>query len=113
MKEFKKFIKDYLTPGKKEGRGLNGRILEKARRIKTLVNLVNNEGGAALAREWGIRFSAVSKMNKSAASDVESLLEYSVDHRDGGKYYPNAVMPWRGLRPCAPVRPSVRPSAPA
>ena len=97
LKEFKKFIKDYLTPGKKEGRGLNGRILEKARRIKTLVNLVNNEGGAVLAREWGIRFSAVSKMNKSAASDVESLLEYSVDHRDGGKYYPNAVMPWRGL----------------
>jgi len=26
-----------------------------------------------------------------------SLLEYAVKHRDGGMYYPNAVMPYRGL----------------
>ena len=28
---------------------------------------------------------------------MASLLEYAVKHRDGGIYYPNAVMPWRGL----------------
>ena len=29
--------------------------------------------------------------------DVESLLEYAVNHPSGGIYFPNAVMPWRGF----------------
>ena len=40
FKEFKKYIKDYLIPTEKDGRGLQGQILAKARRIKTLVNMV-------------------------------------------------------------------------
>jgi hypothetical protein len=36
-------------------------------------------------------------MNRSTRADLQSLLEYAVTHRDGGWYYPNAVMPWRGL----------------
>ena len=97
FKEFKKYIKDYLIPSEMEGRGLNGQILAKARRIKTLDNLVRREGGLALASAWGIKFSADSKMKSSIAADVASLYEYAVEHRDGGWYYPNAVMPWRGL----------------
>ncbi len=97
FKEFKKDLSGYLLPKSKDGRGLNGQILYKARRIKTLANLVNNEGGMALASVWGIKLSAASKMNKSIAADVASLLEYSVAHPNGGCYYPNAVMPWRGL----------------
>ena len=97
FKEFKKYIKDYLIPSEKDGRGLQGQILAKARRIKTLVNLVNGEGGTALASAWGIKFSAESKMSKSIIADVLSLTEYAVEHRDGGWYYPNVVMPWRGL----------------
>ena len=31
------------------------------------------------------------------AADTQSLLEYAVQHPDGGWYYPNAVMPFRGL----------------
>ena len=97
FKEFRKYIKDYLVPSSKDGRGLNGQILSKARRIKTLANLVNNEGGPALASAWGVKFNADSKMRSSIAADVASLYEYAVEHRDGGWYYPNAVMPWRGL----------------
>ena len=97
FKEFKKSVKDYLVPSAKDGRGLEGRILAKARRIKTLDNLVNNDEGLALASAWGIKFSAESKMNQSIAADVQSLLEYAVKHPDGGWYYPNAVMPFRGL----------------
>ena len=97
FKEFKKSVKDYLAPSAKDGRGLDGRIFAKARRIKTLANLVNNDGGFALASAWGIKFSAESKMNQSIAADVQSLLEYAVKHPDGGWYYPNAVMPFRGL----------------
>lgn len=97
FRDFKKNIASYLVPDEKDGRGLNGQILSKARRVKTLVNLVNIEGGEALASSWGLKFAAVSRMSKSIAADLASLLEYSVAHRNGGRYYPNAVMPWRGL----------------
>ena len=97
FKEFKNSIKDYLVPSSKDGRGLDGQILAKTRRIKTLANLVSNEGGLALASAWGLRLSAESKMSQSIVADVQSLLEYAVPHSDGGWYYPNAVMPFRGL----------------
>ena len=97
FKEFKKYIKDYLIPSQKDGRGLQGQILAKARRIKTLVNLVYGEGGLKLASDWGIKMSADQKMRNSIVADIASLDEYAVEHRDGGWYYPNAVMPWRGL----------------
>ncbi|MBQ8060772.1 MAG: hypothetical protein IJ205_02345 [Bacteroidales bacterium] len=97
FKEFKKYIKDYLVPSSKDGRGLNGQILSKARRIKTLVNMINNDGGLSLASAWGLKINADSKMRSSLAADIASLYEYAVEHRDGGWYYPNAVMPWRGL----------------
>ena len=97
LKDFKKYIKDYLVPSKKDGRGLKGQILSKSRRIKTLVHLVNDEGGSKLSSAWGLRFAAASEMNASLRADLASLLEYAVAHRDGGWYYPNAVMPWRGL----------------
>ena len=97
FKDFRKEVKDYLLPSAKDGRGLDGQILAKARRIKTLANLVGNDGGLALASSWGVRFSAASRMNQSIAADVQSLLEYAVPHVSGGWYYPNAVMPFRGL----------------
>ena len=93
--EFKKYAKDYLTPSKKDGRGLEGQILSKARRLLTLRCLNASAQGKALASAWGIGLS--SKLEKSMQADVTSLLEYAVEHRDGGWYYPNAVMPFRGL----------------
>ena len=95
MKEFKKYVPDYLVPRKE--RGLSGQILPKARRLRTLQNLLSGPDGIALAKAWGVNFGAEGKMQKSLHADVVSLLEYAVDHRDGGKYYPNAVLPWRGL----------------
>ena len=97
FKEFRKSVKDYLVPSVKDGRGLNGQILSKARRIKTLANLISNDGGLALVSAWGLKFSTGSKINRSIAADLRSLLEYAVQHPDGGWYYPNAVMPFRGL----------------
>lgn len=94
LKDFGKDAKDYLVP--KKERGLNGCILEKARRIAALRNLYLSDDGQALAKAWGLG-NIDSKMVKSADADVVSLLEYAVEHRDGGVYYPNAVMPFRGL----------------
>ncbi len=95
MKAFKKWVDDYLTPSKKDGRGLKGQILQKGRRLMTLENLLVREGGLQLAKSWGASLS--SALRSSLQADVVSLLEYAVEHRDGGWYYPNAVMPWRGL----------------
>jgi hypothetical protein len=95
LSEFKKYAKSYLTPSKKDGRGLEGQILSKARRLLTLRSLNASAQGKALASAWGIGLNA--KIEKSIQADVTSLLEYAVEHRDGGWYYPNAVMPYRGL----------------
>ena len=95
-KDKKKSIKSYLIPSAKQGRGLQGQILAKARRLLTLRNLIEKDGGMALAKAWGVSF-AKSCIKSSIKADMKSLLEYAVEHRDGGWYYPNAVMPWRGL----------------
>ena len=74
-----------------------GRVLEKARYLLTLKNLAEREGGLALAKAWGLKPRTSAKLRKTIQAETASLLEYAVEHRDGGWYYPNAVMPWRGL----------------
>ena len=93
FREFKKSVKEYLVPSKE--RGLNGQILAKARRLRTLQLLVTKEDGKTLAKGWGLNLRRC--VVRSHDADVESLLQYAVEHRCGGCYYPNAVMPWRGL----------------
>ena len=97
MEDFQKYAKSYLVPSAKDGRGLQGQIMAKARRVQTLLNLSATSEGIALAKAWGVKVAAKSKMEASLKADIASLKEYAVEHRDGGWYYPNAVMPWRGL----------------
>ena len=97
LKEFKTFASHYLTPSARDGRGLQGQILQKARRIATLLNLASSRDGKALASAWGITFGTGAKLRKSLEADVLSLVEYAVSHQSGGWYYPDAVMPQRGL----------------
>ena len=94
-KEFKKDAKAYLVPAKE--RGLNGEILYKARRIKILQTLLSTNEGISLAQAWGLGITAGAKMNRSQKADLESLVQYAQPHWAGGQYYPNAVMPFRGL----------------
>lgn len=94
-KQFRSDAKAYLFPSKE--RGLNGRILDKARRLSTLIRLSSSSDGIALAKSWGVRVNADARLERSVEADVASLLEYAVMHKDGGMYYPNAVMPFRGL----------------
>jgi hypothetical protein len=95
MKEFRKWAKEYLTPAKE--RGLNGYILGKARRVHTLRNLLTSQEGIALAKTFGVSFNAKDRLLASVDADIASLLEYAVAHKEGGLYYPNAILPWRGL----------------
>ena len=97
FEEFQKYAKSYLVPSAKDGRGLQGQIMAKARRVQTLLNLSASSAGVDLAKAWGVKVAAKSRMESSLKADIASLKEYAVEHRDGGWYYPNAVMPWRGL----------------
>jgi len=93
--DFKKALKEYLVP--KKAVGMNGQILNKARRLRTLMNLSASDEGVAFAKALGVRLAAPKKLAKSIANDKASLLEYAVEHKSGGVYYPNAVLPFRGL----------------
>lgn len=94
-KEFRKEAKEYLVPARV--RGLNGAIFAKARRVETLRNLLSSDDGLRLASKWGIKLAAGARLGKSLAKDMESLSQYAEPHKSGGMYFPNAVMPFRGL----------------
>ena len=92
--EFKKTVRAYLVPKKGE-RWSDGAVLSKVRMIRVIDALGTSEQGMALAKAWGI--SSFRKLRKSLSVELESLKEYAVEHPSGGIYYPNAVLPWRGL----------------
>lgn len=94
-RDFRKSVRAYLVPSKE--RGLNGWLFAKTRRLATLKNLSELEGGTSLARAMGIRLMAAGRLKRSLKADVESLVQYAEPHNGGGIYYPNLVMPWRGL----------------
>lgn len=94
IKAFRESAASYLLP--KDGRALAGGLSAKVMRLTTLDNLLSCDEGLALSKAWGV--SGVSrKLSASVAADVASLLEYAVEHPSGGVYYPNLVMPFRGL----------------
>ena len=95
FKSFREDAADYLVPSK--ARGMNGYLFGKVRRLSTLMNLTVSSEGIDLAHDWGLSRLAARKIRRSASDDVLSLLQYAVDHKDGGIYYPNLVMPFRGL----------------
>ena len=63
--------------------------------IRIVNNLLGSSYGEELADAWGLKLS--SKLRKSMAVELASLKEYAVKHPSGGMYYPNAVLPFRGL----------------
>ncbi len=91
-REFRKEMRAYLSTA--SGRD-KGRILSKFRLVEIVNNLTQSEEGRELARAWGA--PSEKKMLKARKIEVESLKQYAVKHPSGGIYYPNAVMPWRGL----------------
>ena len=95
LKEFRKAVREYLVPS--DEAGLNGLIFAKARRLSTLQALLSDDAGIRLAKKLGITAMTGRRLSGSLARDIESLSQYAEKHASGGFYYPNAVMPWRGL----------------
>ena len=95
LREFRKAVREYLVPS--DEAGLNGLTFAKARRLSTLQALLSDDAGIRLAKELGITAMTGRRLSGSLARDMESLSQYAEKHASGGFYYPNAVMPWRGL----------------
>lgn len=93
-KQFKKAVKAILIP-KKDERWTDGAILNKVRMIRVINALTGSSYGEELADAWGLKLS--SKLRRSMSAELASLKEYAVEHPSGGIYYPNAVLPFRGL----------------
>ncbi len=95
-REFQKAVRAYLIP--KEVR-TGGDVLSKVRTVRVINALLDGtQEGGRISRSWGLGSAAdVKKMLKSRSREMESLKQYAVEHPSGGIYYPNAVMPWRGL----------------
>ncbi|MBQ0097061.1 MAG: hypothetical protein KBS53_05360 [Bacteroidales bacterium] len=94
-KEFGDAVDAYLFPN--DLRSLPGRIFAKVQRLATLENIYASVDGEKLLEGWRVGEHPVSDVLASMQEDIESLVEYAVPHRDGGIYYPNLVMPYRGL----------------
>ena len=94
-REFRKAVREYLVPSK--SRGLNAQIFAKARRSYIIYRLLGSSDGKSLAKSFGVNFATRHRLQKSLNADLASLKQYAVEHRSGGIYFPNAVMPWRGL----------------
>lgn len=93
-KEFRKQVKALLIPKKGE-RWTDGAVLSKARMIKVIRALLGSSYGEAIAGAWGL--NSTSGLRRSMEVELSSLKEYAVEHGSGCVYYPNAVLPFRGL----------------
>lgn len=94
-KEQKKAVKEYLAA--KDEKSMKGNVMGKVKRILSLDRLTSDEVGIALAKAWGISAGTSRKLSGTRRADMNSLRQYAVTHSSGGTYYPNAVMPFRGL----------------
>lgn len=95
FKRFRKEAKEWLVPS--GALGMNGNILGRARRTRILMNLGASVYGRQLAEAWGLPPRLLKRSERTVSRDAASLSEYAVEHPSGGYYYPNAVLPWRGL----------------
>ncbi len=89
-----KEIKNYLAP-KAKNDALNGQIFAKARRASAILNFREASSDGFIASVTGRLVR--KRMYRVLDRSIASLKEYAVSHKSGGIYYPNAVMPFRGL----------------
>jgi hypothetical protein len=95
-RKFKAGVKALLVPARRET-WTEGYVFGKVRMLSILSDLMSSKEGMKLARQWGVSGLNGARMRRSMSRELNSLKEYAVEHPSGGMYYPNAVMPWRGL----------------
>ncbi len=94
LKAFTKRVRNYLNAKDADQSGL---IHFKARRAITLLEFLSDGNASGNTFFSSINLKANGRLSSSLDRYMSSMKEYAVDHRSGGKYFPNAVMPFRGL----------------
>ena len=98
--ENKDRISNYLCPSKSAVRKdivSKYDVLELARRSSVIRNLLSSESGRKLLKSLtGMSYSE-SNLQKTLDEDIFHITDHAVHHPDGGSYYPNAVMPLKGM----------------
>ncbi len=93
-------ISNYLCPSKSAVRKdivSKYDVLELARRSSVIRNLLSSESGRKLLKSLtGMSYSE-SNLQKTLDEDIFHITDHAVHHPDGGSYYPNAVMPLKGM----------------
>lgn len=95
LKGIRKSIRAWLTAPTGSDM-FDGMLIDKARRISAGMALLG-DGGSAMAESLGLGRSALRKISRIMDADAASLCAHAVEHESGGMYFPNAVMPFRGL----------------
>lgn len=80
-----KEARNFLIPSGK--RGNNGDIQSKLFRLSTLRNLMSSVDGQKLASVWGVG-DKMKKLSESRRKEIQSLMQYAVNHPYGGVYVP-------------------------
>ncbi len=108
---FRTWIRNYLNPPKDNGKRAVSRkagkqagfidfdksnVLEKASRTVVLRNLMSSEAGRSLIKSWAGKSYSQKALQNTIDKDVFQITDYAVHHPDGGTYYPNAAMPFKG-----------------
>ncbi|MGM9791706.1 MAG: alpha-2-macroglobulin family protein [Candidatus Cryptobacteroides sp.] len=88
-------VKNFLTSKDKES--YTGHIITKARRVLASESLLSSPEGVKQAKQWGLGLTAKKRLRSTVSRDAASLAQYAQPHPMGGSYFPNAVMPLRGL----------------
>lgn len=98
--ENKDRISNYLCPSKSAVRKdivSKYDVLELARRSSVIRNLLSSESGRKLLKSLTGKSYSESNLQKTLDEDIFHITDHAVHHPDGGSYYPNAVMPLKGM----------------
>lgn len=95
LSSFRKDVSGYMTAATGSAR-FDGRLIDKARRASVAMDLMD-PGSASLSGFLGLGKGKMRKISRTLDADISSLRSYAVRHASGGVYYPNAVLPFRGL----------------
>lgn len=96
--DFRYFIRSFVDPPKDKKKSIipKSDIFELARRVSVLQNLLSSDKGLQLLKSWAGKSYSEKTLQNTIDKDVFHICDYVVYPKDGGAYYPNAVMPLRG-----------------
>ena len=100
ISEFRTDARNYLCPSKssvKKDIVSKYDVLELARRSAVIRNVLSSESGRKLLKSLTGKSYSESTLQKTLDEDIFHITDHAVHHPDGGSYYPNAVMPMRGM----------------